>query len=136
MQWSVPAGKLVVDSEPAIAGAASDRRHVMPSDQSSPPPATYPLWHELATPARAVFVCALPVAIGLAFWEAVDRSLGPEHPLSLGRLGLRLASLSASAVLIAIASTGTFRARRGTARLRKGLCPACGYDRRAHRLDD
>src|SRR5688500_8322497 len=104
----------------------------MSQEQTSSPAATRAWWHEVSVPARAAFVCGIPIAIGLAAWEAAaDDSLGPEHPLSITRLGLRLGSFLASAVCIAIASIGSFRAWRWTTRLKKGLCPGCGYDLRA-----
>ena len=69
--------------------------------------------------------------MGLVAWEAADDSLGPERPLSIARLGLRLGCFFACGVVFAITGIGTFRARRWTTRLREGLCPTCGYDLRA-----
>ena len=86
----------------------------------------------MSKPARAAFVCAIAAAFGLVICEAaMDEWLGPEHPLSDSRLSLRLGCFAACGVSFAIAGVGTFRAWRWTARLRKGLCPACGYDLRA-----
>jgi hypothetical protein len=83
--------------------------------------------------ARVAFVCGFPIALGLVIGEAVfDGSLGPEHPLGIARLGLRLGCFFACGVSLAIAGIGTFRAWRWTTRLRKGLCLTCGYDLRAH----
>ena len=101
--------------------------------QPSSPSATRGWWHEVSTPARLAFVCAIPIAFGLVIWEAVfDDSLGPEHPLGVGRLSLRLGCFVACGVSFGVAGIGSFRAWRWTARLRKGLCLKCGYDLRAH----
>ena len=110
---------------------------VMQQEQTSSPSATRAWWHEVSRPARVAFVCGFPIAFGLVIGEAVhDDSLGPEHPLGVSRLGLRLGCFFACGVSIAIAGTGTFRAWRWTTRLREGLCLKCGYDLRAHRADD
>src|SRR5687767_6581302 len=114
----------------ALSLSAAERRSVMQQEKTSSSTATRTWWPEVSKPARAAFVCGIPIAIGLAAWDAADDSLGPEHPLSVTRLALRLGSLSASAVSIAIASIGAFRAWRWTTRLRTGLCPRCGYDLR------
>ena len=103
----------------------------MQQEQTSSPSATRAWWHEISKPARAAFVCDFPIAFGAAICDAVDDSLGPEHPLSITRLALRLVTFFVTAVCIAIALTGTFRAWRVTSRLRKGLCLRCGYDIRA-----
>jgi hypothetical protein len=108
----------------------------MQQEQTSSPSATRAWWHEVSKPARAAFACGVPIAIGLVLWDAVDDSLGPEHPLSITRLGLRLGGIFAIAVCFVIAGIGTFRAWRATTRLRKGLCLRCGYDLRAHRGGD
>ena len=104
----------------------------MQQEQSPSPAPARSWWHEVSNPARAAFVCALPIALGLTALEAIDGSLGPEHPLSLIRLTLRLTVFFACAVCFAIAGTGTFRAWRWRTRLLKGLCLKCGYDLRAH----
>jgi hypothetical protein len=104
----------------------------MRQEQTSSPSPTRVWWHEVSTPARVAFVCGIPVAFGLVIWEAVDDSLGPEHPLPVARLGLRLGGFFACGVCLAIAGVGTFRAWRWTNRLRQGLCLGCGYDLRAH----
>lgn len=96
------------------------------------PPPTRTWWDEISAPARVAAVCALPIAFGLAISEAVfDDSLGPERPLNLARLALRLGCFFACGVTFAIAGIGSFRAWRWTTRLRKGLCLRCGYDLRA-----
>ncbi len=104
----------------------------MRPEQTLSPPATRAWWHEVSVAARAAFVCAVSVAFGLVIWEAVfGDSLGPEHPLGIARLSLRLGCFVACGVSFAIAGIGTFRAWRLTTRLRRGLCPICGYDLRA-----
>jgi hypothetical protein len=103
----------------------------MQQAQSSSLPANRAWWHEVSLPARVTLVWGIPIAVALAAWEAADRSLGPEHPLSVTRLALRLGCLLACGVTFAVAGLGTFRARRRTIRLREGLCPECGYDLRA-----
>ena len=98
----------------------------------SAPPAPRTWWHEVSTPARAAFICGFPLAFGLAISEAIfDASLGPERPLSMARISLRLGCFFACGVSFAIVGTGSFRAWRWTTRLRKGLCVGCGYDLRA-----
>jgi hypothetical protein len=83
-------------------------------------------------PARVAFVCGFPIAFGAVGLEAIlDGSLGPEHPMSATRLGLRLVPFFATAGCIAICSIGMFRAWRATTRFGKGLCVNCGYDVRA-----
>ena len=104
----------------------------MQQQQTSSPSATRVWWHEVSRPARAAFLCGIPIALGLVIWEATDKSLGPEHPLPIARLALRLGGLSIIAVCLAIPSIGTIRAWRWTTRLRKGFCLTCGYDLRAH----
>ena len=95
--------------------------------------ATRVWWTEISTPARVAFVCGFPIAFGLIICEAVfDDSLGPEHPLPIGRLALRLGCFFACGLIFAIAGIGQFRAWRATTRLREGLCLRCGYDLRAH----
>ena len=116
---------------PLGAAPAVDRPYVMQQEQTSSPSATRLWWHEVSNPARVAFVCAFPIAFGLVIWEAVDDSLGPERPLSITRLSLRLGCFFACGAACAIAGIGTFRAWRWTARLRKGLCLNCGYDLRA-----
>ena len=108
----------------------------MQQQQTSSPSATRVWWHEVSWPARVAFVCGIPVAFGLVIWEAVfDDSLGPEHPLGIGRLSLRLGCFFVCGVCLAIAGIGTFRACRWRARLLKGLCLKCGYDLRAAASD-
>lgn len=140
LQWTGPAEWSLSFESMVGAGPAIERWSVMQQKQTSSPsapPATPAWWHEVSKPARAAFVCGFPIAFGAAIWEAVQGdSLGPEHPLSITRLGLRLVPFFATAVCIAIGLTGTFRAWRATTRLRKGLCLTCGYDLRAHRRGD
>ena len=71
------------------------------------------------------------IGFGAAAWDAADASLGPEHPLPIARLTLRLLTLFATAVAIAIPSIIGFRMSRQAIRLREGLCVKCGYDLRA-----
>jgi len=94
-------------------------------------PVTRSWWREISAPARVTFAGAIPVAFGAVGLEAVlNDSLGPEHPLGVARLALRLVPFVATAACFAIAATGALRARRVASRLRGGLCPACGYDLR------
>ena len=71
------------------------------------------------------------IAIGAAVWDEVDASLGPEHPLPIARLALRLVTFFATAAAFAIVSITAFRLGRQAIRLREGLCVKCGYDLRA-----
>jgi class 3 adenylate cyclase len=111
------------------AAAASERPYVMQQEQVSSSSATRTWWRELSKPARAAFVCSFPMAFGAVVLEAIlGDSLGPEHPLSIARLLLRLGCFVAAAVNLAIVGIGSFRAWRRTTRQRQGLCPTCGYD--------
>jgi hypothetical protein len=94
-------------------------------------------WHELSNPLRtttafvvSIVTCAA-IAIGATVWDATDNSLGPEHPLPIARLALRLVTLFATAAAIAIASITAVRMGRQAMRVREGLCVKCGYDLRA-----
>src|SRR5688572_15102402 len=96
-----------------------------PSPSAPPAPRTW--WHEVSMPARAAFIGSIPLAFGLVTYEAVfDDSLGPEHPLSIVRLSLRLGGFCACGMSVAIAGVGLVRASQWVARLRHGLCAACG----------
>src|SRR4051812_19434716 len=99
------------------------------SHEPPPSPAARRNWsQEVSRPARAAVACALPLAFALIGLEALpDKTLGPEHPLSLARLSLRLGCFFACSVCFAIAGIGAFRVRRRATRLRNGLCPRCGY---------
>jgi hypothetical protein len=108
----------------------------MQQEQTSFPPVTRVWWHEVSGPARAAFVCGIPIAFSLVIWDAVDESLGPEHPLGGARLALRLGGILIIAVCFAIPAVGTFRAWRWTARLRDGRCLKCGYDLRGRSGSD
>jgi hypothetical protein len=94
-------------------------------------------WHGRPLPLRRTIVCTVAiltctaVAIGATVWDATDDALGPEHPLPMARLGLRLVTLLATAVALAIGAIVTFRMARDATRLREGLCLKCGYDLRA-----
>src|SRR5262249_5177476 len=100
-------------------------------EQTATPSSKRKWWQELSKSARAAFVCGVAIAIAIAFWEAVRDWLWLSHPLNISQLWITLVSIFAIAVCVAIASIGAFRARRATTRLRKGLCPRCGYDIRA-----
>src|SRR5688572_9778925 len=109
----------------------------MRQEQATSSSAQRTWWHGLSEPARTTIACTVSIvtcsaiAIGATVWDAADDSLGPEHPLPIARLGLRLVTFFATAVAIAIGSIMAFRMGRQTTRLRGGLCLKCGYDLRA-----
>jgi hypothetical protein len=76
-------------------------------------------------------ITCVAIAIGAGVWEATDDSLGPEHPLPIARLALRLVTIFATAAALAIVSITAVRLARQAMRLREGLCVKCGYDLRA-----
>jgi hypothetical protein len=88
-------------------------------------------WYGPSKLAWAAYVCTLLPAVALPLWDAVHNSSPDSHPLQFDRLCLRLAGLLFMAVNFAIFGTVAFRMGRVATRLRKGLCPACGYDVRA-----
>ena len=94
-------------------------------------------WHGLAgwvwttTGFVVSILTCVAIGIGAAVWDAADRSLGPEHPLPVARLALRLVTLFATALAFAIVGIAGVRTGRRAMRLREGLCVKCGYDLRA-----
>src|SRR5215207_10933577 len=94
-------------------------------------------WDGLSKPVSTTtgFVVSILTCVAIAFgatiWDATDDSLGPEHPLPVARLALRLVTIFATAVALAIASIMALRLGRRAMRLREGLCVTCGYDLRA-----
>src|SRR5688500_13770574 len=94
-------------------------------------------WHGLSkrVPSTTGFVVSVvtctAIAIGAGVWDAADDSLGPEHPLPIARLRLRLVTIFATALAFAIATIAAVRMGRQATRLREGLCVKCGYDLRA-----
>ena len=109
----------------------------MQQEQPSFSSASRTWWHGLSERVRTTIACTASivfctaVAIGATVWDTADSSLGPEHPLGIARLALRLVTFFASAVAIAIGTIVALRMARETIRLRKGLCLKCGYDLRA-----
>ena len=109
----------------------------MRREQSSFSSATRTWWYGLSERVRTTIACTASivlctaVAIGATVWDATDDSLGPEHPLSLARLALRLVTFLATGVAIAIGTIVAYRTGREATRLRRGLCVKCGYDLRA-----
>jgi hypothetical protein len=79
----------------------------------------------------SAYVCTLVIGIACPVWDGVYNDAPDTHPLQPDRLFLRILGLAFIAANFAIAGTAVFRARRVATRLRKGLCPACGYDLRA-----
>ena len=78
----------------------------------------------------SILTC-VAIAIGAAVWDAADASLGPEHPLPVARLALRLVPFFATGLAFAIVAITGVRLGRRAVRLREGLCVECGYDLRA-----
>jgi hypothetical protein len=94
-------------------------------------------WHGLSKRVRttsgfvvSIVTCAA-IGIGAGVWDEVDDSLGPEHPLPIARLALRLVSIFATVAAFAIVLITAVRMGRRAIRLREGLCVTCGYDLRA-----
>ena len=84
-----------------------------------------------STRAWAAYVGTLVIGLALPLFDAVYNDSPDSHPLQPDRLVLRLVGMSFIAANFAIVGTVAFRLGRAAARLRKGLCPICGYDVRA-----
>ena len=105
---------------------------VMQQQEQTSSPSARRTWLLGASKANwAAYGCTLLIGIGLPLWDAVHNDSPDSHPLQFDRLCLRLVGLSAIAANFAIVGSIAFRMGRVTARLRKGLCPTCGYDVRA-----
>src|SRR5688572_23148177 len=103
----------------------------MRQEQTSSPSAKHAFGPVASKPEWAAYVCTLLIAFALPTWDAVRNDSADTHPLQFDRLCLRLGCLLAVAVNFAIVGWVIFRSWRVAARLRDGLCPACGYDARA-----
>jgi hypothetical protein len=109
----------------------------MQQEQATLSSANRTWWHVLSKPLRTTtaFVVSIltcvAIGIGAGVWEETDDSLGPEHPLPVARLALRLVPFFATAAAFAIVSITAVRMGRRAIRLRDGLCVKCGYDLRA-----
>src|SRR2546423_13930726 len=103
---------------------------VMQQAQTSSPSATRTRYRP-SSPAWAAYWCSLLIALALPFWDAVHNHSPDTHPLQTDRLWLRLAFIFFIAANFAVFGTVAFRMRRVATRVRKGLCPVCGYDLRA-----
>ena len=100
-------------------------------EQPSSPAATRTSRLSVSKAAWTAYVCSLVIGIALPLGDAVYNNSPDSHPLQFDRLCLRLVGLFAIAANFAIVGTVAFRMARVTTRLRKGLCPTCGYDVRA-----
>jgi hypothetical protein len=96
-------------------------------------PPTPPTYYWPSKRAWAAYVGTLVIGIGCGVWDGGYNTTPDTHPLQTDRLCLRIIGMAAIVANLAIAGTCIFRAYRLAARLRDGLCPACGYDLRVQR---
>jgi hypothetical protein len=139
LRWSGPRRRytsLAVERR-ACAAAAAQRPDVMRQEQATFSSAKRTWWHGISkrvcttTGFVVAMLTCVAIGIGAGVWDEVDHSLGPEHPLPIARLALRLVIFVATGVAFAIVSITAFRLGRQANRLREGLCVKCGYDLRA-----
>src|SRR4051794_5142584 len=102
----------------------------MRQEQKPSPSAPRP-WYWPSTWAWAAYGGSLLIALALPLWDAVHNRSPDAHPLQADRLLLRVVGIFFIALNLAIFGVVAFRVVRVAKRVRKGLCPACGYDLRS-----
>lgn len=79
----------------------------------------------------AAYGISLVLAFFFPFYDAFHNAGPDTHPLQRDRLILRLIGIFFIVANLAIFTAIALRIGRPMVRLRKGLCPTCGYDLRA-----
>src|SRR4051812_5610519 len=103
--------------------------HIMARPQpTSPSPLPARFW-----PTRLIWgtlFSTIVIGGGLPLWDAFHNRTPDTHPLQTDRLVFRIIGLFFMVLAFAMVGMITYLVHRPLARLRKGLCPMCGYDLR------